>query len=302
MLVLATRDLLAATRGDTVSVLSRAVSVLGDGKPCPAKLIEATPFETDATKVVIAAACGAPPRAVEVEVTLLGALPFGHRHLVHVTGAGAPPDTTLTVAHRRFSFTPTLPVLLPPAPPSLVELVGMGVEHIARGADHLAFLLGLLLLGGRWRALAAVVTAFTFGHSISLAVATFGLVSAGARWVEPAIALSVALVGLEDLVLLRRQAPPPPRRIGLAGVFGLVHGLGFASALRDVGLPRAALPRALFGFNVGVELGQLAAVAVAVPLLARARRWRGFDRGAQGVAGGLVVLGLAWFVARATGH
>lgn len=298
VLVLATRDVVVATRGDTTRVLSRAVSVSGDGRPCPAKLVEALPFETDGTKVVIAAACPTAPQRVEIEVALLGLLPFGHRHLVHVVGEGAPPDATLTVAQRTFAFTPTVSRVAPLPPPSLRAFVAMGIEHIARGADHLAFLLGLLLLGGRWRALVAVITAFTAGHSISLALATFGVIAGGARWVEPAIALSVAFVGLEDFVLLRRGAPAPRRRIALAAVFGLVHGLGFSSALREIGLPRGELPRALLGFNVGVELGQLGALVVVVPLLARARRWQGFDRAAQGTAIALTLAGAAWFVAR----
>src|SRR6185369_9937866 len=110
----------------------------------------------------------------------------------------------------------------------------------------------LLLLGGTMGRLLKIVTAFTIAHSITLALATFQLVNPSPRIIEPAIALSIVAVGIENLVAQRRQRDV---RAMLAFAFGFIHGFGFASVLREFGLPREALGVALASFNVGVELG-----------------------------------------------
>src|SRR4029077_4756822 len=134
----------------------------------------------------------------------------------------------------------------------------LGVEHILFGVDHLLFVLGLLILVKGWRKLVGTITAFTVAHSITLAAATLGFVHVPSKPVEATIALSIVFVACE--IVHRRQG-----RSGLtetwpwviAFSFGLLHGLGFASALREVGLPQNAIPLALLFFNVGVEVGQL---------------------------------------------
>ena len=131
------------------------------------------------------------------------------------------------------------------------------MHHILIGPDHLLFLVGLLLLGGSLRQLALVVTAFTLAHSLTLTLAVLGLLSPPARIVEPAIALSIVYVGVDNLLVKSGRDMRP----WIALVFGLVHGLGFASVLREMELPRRALGWSLFSFNLGVEIGQLLVVA-----------------------------------------
>jgi len=141
----------------------------------------------------------------------------------------------------------------------------LGVEHILLGFDHLCFVLGLFFLVGNARRLVGTVTAFTIAHSVTLAAATLGWVSVPAAPVEAAIALSIVFVAVE-VVRSRSGATGLAERSPwlVAFAFGLLHGLGFAGALRDVGLPPSDIPLALAAFNVGVELGQLAFVAVLV--------------------------------------
>ncbi|MEY3251178.1 MAG: hypothetical protein RL227_151, partial [Pseudomonadota bacterium] len=189
--------------------------------------------------------------------------------------------------------------------------------HIWIGFDHVLFLLALLLPAvGRWHQrrwqpvprlrdavvdVLGVVTAFTVAHSITLSLAALGLVSLPSRLVESVIAASVVLAALNNL----RQPRVPPRarvRIGIAFGFGLLHGFGFASVLADLGLPSGALVLALLGFNVGVELGQIAIVAVFLPL-AYALRQTGFYRTGVLRIGSLLIAALAglWLVERALG-
>lgn len=159
------------------------------------------------------------------------------------------------------------------AGPSTYGWVALGVEHILGGLDHLAFLAGLLLLlGGLDRRIVVTITAFTLAHSVTLALAALDVLRLPVAPVEASIAASIVLVAREAV---RDGAPTLARRAPwtIALVFGLVHGLGFAGALRDVGLPEGSVLPALVGFNVGVELGQLAIVAIAV-LAARAARAR----------------------------
>ncbi len=142
--------------------------------------------------------------------------------------------------------------------------ISFGIEHIVSGLDHLAFVLGLFLVVGKGRHLILTITAFTLAHSLTLALAVTGLLLLPSRAVEATIAASVVLVareGLHDRETAVRRYPWL-----VAALFGLVHGLGFASALADIGLPRGATVFALSFFNVGVEIGQLAIVALCFAL------------------------------------
>jgi len=173
-----------------------------------------------------------------------------------------------------------------------------GVHHIMIGPDHILFLVGLLLLGGGWRRLLTIVTAFTIGHSITLSLAALDIVTPPPWLIEPAIALSIVVVGADNL--LQRKDQGRDLRAWVAGAFGLVHGFGFANVLREFGLPQEALGWSLFSFNVGVELGQLAIVLVVASALAFVRRrWPAADKWV--VLGGSVVViaaGAYWFVER----
>lgn len=144
-----------------------------------------------------------------------------------------------------------------------LDFIAMGAEHILSGPDHLLFLLALLALAkGLWP-IVRIVTGFTIAHSITLSLAALGVVDVPGSIVEPLIAATIVWVAVENLV-----APAQTRwRWLIAGVFGLIHGLGFASALTELGLPREAMVRALVGFNLGVELGQLTFVAIVMPPL-----------------------------------
>jgi hydrogenase/urease accessory protein HupE len=153
-----------------------------------------------------------------------------------------------------------------------VTYVWLGVEHILFGIDHLLFVLALILLAGSWQRIAVTVTAFTIAHSITLGAATLGYLNVPGPPVEAAIALSIVLVAVE--ILKSRQAGEASLTVRLpwlvAFAFGLLHGLGFAGALSEIGLPDHAIPVALLFFNIGVELGQLAfatTVLVAIAIL-----------------------------------
>lgn len=178
----------------------------------------------------------------------------------------------------------------------LGTFVPAGVEHVLLGPDHVAFIIGLILLGGSLRRLALIVTAFTIGHSVTLALAALGIFSPPAWAVEPAIALSIIVVGADNLM---RGEGRDVRALYAAG-FGLIHGFGFAFVLREFGLPQANLAWSLLGFNLGVELGQLVIVIpLAAALAALRARWPVRAK-RLAAAGSLAVIaaGVYWFVDR----
>jgi hydrogenase/urease accessory protein HupE len=187
-------------------------------------------------------------------------------------------DVLVRVAHlggvvQTTRLTPESPAFEVAAVPTAGEVsstyFGLGVEHILLGIDHLLFVLGLLLLVGNWRRLIVTVTAFTVAHSITLAAATLGFVHVPQAPVEAVIALSVMFVAAEILRAAHGRTSLTARVPWVvAFVFGLLHGLGFAGALREVGLPQTDIPLALLFFNVGVEVGQLAFIAAVVAVLA----------------------------------
>lgn len=181
--------------------------------------------------------------------------------------------------------------------PTWLGFLILGVEHIATGYDHLLFLLALLVVCTSFRSIVTIISCFTVAHSLTLAAATFSLVDLSPRLVEPLIAASIVYVGLENLV---RGGLEPKGRWLLTFAFGLIHGLGFASVLKDLGVGSssgALLP--LVCFNLGVELGQIALASAVLPLLWRIRRYPWFVH--RGVAlASLVVTGCGafWFAER----
>jgi hydrogenase/urease accessory protein HupE len=186
-------------------------------------------------------------------------------------------------------------------PPSRLDVVRqyltLGFTHIVPyGLDHILFVLGLFLLTTRAKPLMAQITAFTIAHSITLGLTMYGLVSLSARIVEPAIALSIVFVAVENLTTTTLR----PWRIALVFCFGLLHGMGFAGVLRELGLPRSQFLTALVSFNVGVEAGQLTVVAAAFLLIAHWHRRKAWFRPRFVVpASALIALtGLAWTVQR----
>jgi hypothetical protein len=228
---------------------------------------------------------------------ILSVLPPGYRVVLGAFGQGELKGQSFAVGNQQ-----TLKVLGAIAPErgrGLLSWVWMGVQHIFAGIDHLAFLVAVLLVGGSWKRTLGLVTSFTAAHSITLGLAALGMVALTApvaRWVEVAIAASIVWVALENLILREHR-----HRVFLTFAFGLVHGLGFASALTEYGLGTSAVA-ALFGFNLGVELGQ-AAVVIGVHPLVRLLQQRG--RAAAWTmrigSGAVLAAGAFWMVERALG-
>jgi len=180
---------------------------------------------------------------------------------------------------------------------TFLNFIPVGFDHIVpKGLDHILFVLGLFFLSTRMRPLLWQVSAFTLAHTITLALASLGYVSISPRIVEPLIAASIAFVAIENLYTdgLSRWRP------FVVFGFGLLHGLGFASVLTDFGLPDGAFFPALIGFNVGVELGQLAVIAVAFMLTAYWFGNRPWYRAriSMPVSGAIGVMGCWWVVER----
>lgn len=178
----------------------------------------------------------------------------------------------------------------------------LGIEHILLGWDHLLFVLALVLLVGWGRSLLWTITAFTAGHSVTLALASLGFVNVPQAPMEAAIALSIYFLAVElagakaGKKTLTQRAP-----WAVAGSFGLLHGLGFAGALAEVGLPKAEIPLSLFGFNAGIEIGQLAFVGVVLLAAAALKRlplaWPKWSAALP--AYGIGALAVFWFLQRA---
>jgi uncharacterized membrane protein SirB2 len=192
----------------------------------------------------------------------------------------------------------------PAPPPGRLEIglqyFVLGFTHILpHGFDHVLFVVGIFLLTSRWRSIFAQVSTFTVAHSITLALTIYGVVSLPAKVVEPMIALSIAYVAIENVVVSEVK----PWRLALVFSFGLLHGMGFAGVLRDVGLPRPTFLTALVTFNAGVEAGQLTVIAIAAGLCAFWQRDRiSYRRFVAQPASVLIALvGLFWTIQRALG-
>ena len=276
--VLTPSEVEAAKAQINENVLAK-MTVLGDMIPCPVALTNAALTEEDGLVVSGAATCTPTPREVTLRFGLADALSSGHRHVARLVGATRT-DRPLHRGDRDVSWTPSEATSSAAsaegpsaAPKTLDGFVSMGVHHILEGWDHILFLLGLVIVFTTRRSLLAMVTAFTIGHSISLALATLDVVNPSSRIVEPLIALSIGYVGIENFV-----RKTPSKRWLIAFPFGLIHGFGFAGAMKEIGITRADAAVPLFGFNLGVEMGQLMVLAVAVPLISWLRKQEWFTK------------------------
>ena len=206
-----------------------------------------------------------------------------------------PDDTRLALPITADAEAPGTPLL-----PSFTRFLRLGVEHILSGADHLLFLLALLVVCRRFRTVAILVTCFSVAHSLTLLLATSGVLQLSPRVIEPLIALTIVLVGLENLYLGEEPEGRWVTRWLATFAFGLIHGLGFAGALQKLGLGTrgTSLLSPLLAFNLGVELGQLAVACVVLAALVWLRRHPRWSKIPRIVSVGIIAVGLFWLVQR----
>jgi len=241
------------------------------------------------------------PNQLRIKFTLFGDLPGSHRHFVSVQDLDGrqignrmlyPNDATIEVVVPREGDVTAQPV-----PTSFGSFFLLGVKHIWTGYDHMLFLLALLLVCERFKTAVQIVTLFTIAHSITLAFSTLNLVWVAGKVVEPMIAASIIYIGAENLFA----------NGGLKGrsivtfLFGLIHGFGFASVLKDLGV--ASTPKGvgipLIGFNLGVEAGQIVVAGVLLPLFWYLRKNEAFlKRGIPACSMAVMAMGAYWLVQR----
>jgi hypothetical protein len=276
-----------------------ALPLTAGGQPCVrtshAALLRQTYVELSATFTC-------PPGPLHQSYTVLSVLPAGYRVILGSSLDGEVPGAVYADAAQPSVAIPgTAGVGGEGGSPirGVGAWVVEGVRHIFSGVDHLAFLLAVLLVGGGWKRVLLLVSSFTVAHSLTLGAAVLGWVVLDgdrARWVETAIAASIIYMAVENLVLREHR-----HRILVTFLFGLVHGFGFASVLVGYGLGDAVAP-ALLGFNVGVELGQAAVVAVLLPVLRMVRRRPTLHaRTVRVVSVCILAAGGYWMVERALG-
>ena len=284
---------LAAGHDAVARAFTEGLTVKADAQACPGTLDRAWALEAEGGVVFqVRYVCPEAPGRLTLAMPMLDALGPGHRHMARLFRAGKAQVKVFDRAHATWDLdgasSPSSGLAM------AWSMLKLGIEHILTGADHLIFLLGLILVGGSLRSLVGVVSAFTLAHSITLALAAFSIFAPSPRLVEPAIALSIAYVGVENLFVTDAS-----KRWRITFPFGLIHGFGFAGALREIALPRAQVPIALVSFNLGVEIGQLAVLSLALPLVLAARNapWFG-DRGVRTLSIAIAIGGGVLFVAR----
>ncbi|HYN05560.1 MAG TPA: HupE/UreJ family protein [Vicinamibacteria bacterium] len=298
-----------AARDELVSrleaLLKRRIRVRFDGAPAPFEVTlpergkPRAPDQLPSALGLVARLTGRVPDGAR-EVTFFASLAFPQVRLaVARPGEAAGPMELVTPGAESRPIALTGPALPPGAGETLRRFLALGVTHILPfGLDHVLFVAGLALLSPRLGPLLAQVTAFTLAHTLTLALSSYGFVSLPSRLVEPLIALSIVYVGVENAVSPRLR----PSRLVLVFAFGLLHGLGFAGVLAEMGLPERHHLLALLAFNAGVEIGQLAVIALVAGALALWARRGGDRRGLVRPASlAIAAVGLFWTVERALG-
>ena len=287
---------IAESKKDAVAELIRArLTVLADGQPLALELLRVEPLpDRQALSCELRLNTNAKPGALRIQCALF---PYDPQHQTFLNVYEAEilvHQEIFTQDHQIFVYRTGerqgwMSVVK--------EFIPAGIYHIFTGPDHILFIVGLLLMGGSLLRLLSIVTAFTIAHSITLSLAALNIVNPSPRLVEPAIALSIMYVGIDNLMVGKTGRDV---RAWIAFFFGLVHGFGFAGVLREFGLPREALGWSLFSFNFGVEIGQACIVVVVAFLLAAMRnRNQALARGIMRVGSVCVILaGTYWFIQR----
>jgi hypothetical protein len=300
---------LRSLQGPIASYLLSRLTLQSDGTTCPTRVIEhLVDDHSDGAYEVLrfAADCVGPPQALQIEYNAFFELDPQHRGLLRLeandhthAAVFSPGQKTWRLEDNSVSWVRTF-----------VDYFTEGVWHIWTGFDHILFLCALLLPAvlsyrtGRWvavtdfgqafRNVLKIVTAFTLAHSITLSLAVLGFIALPSRLVESAIALSVIAAALNNF------RPVIQGRLWMVAFgFGLVHGLGFANVLAELGLPADALAVALVSFNLGVETGQLVIVSAILPLAYLCRHSWLYPRFVLGAGSlGIVAIALVWLIER----
>jgi hydrogenase/urease accessory protein HupE len=286
-----------ASAAPIVAYFDAHVAVTGpDGTPCVPRAAALVP---DGDGVIFRSSfwCGNVTGDIVYRSTVLTATDPTARQVVLIGEGENAPQALLDAGNT----TVTLSAPAPSLSSTMQRYLATGIEHIFGGYDHIAFLVGVVLWARRLVPVIKIVTAFTIAHSITLSLAALNIVVAPAAIVEPAIAASIVFVAVENFFSRDIDG-----RWRVAFVFGLIHGFGFAGALREVGLPPNAVVIALAAFNVGVEIGQVAIVSIVVPTLIALDRLMSADRAKPVRAGSLVyavsalisLLGGYWLLTR----
>lgn len=305
-----TWDEIRSRHGDIDAYALSRLALSAGGRACPAKVGEhLIDDHSDGAYAVLrfTAECESPIDTLEIRYNLLFDLDRQHKGLLRIEHDGQTLTSIFSPEHakQQFIFAQSR------STDTFMDYLKHGIWHIWMGFDHILFLLSLLLpavlvlQGDQWHSadsfkssfidVLKIVTAFTVSHSITLSIAALGILQLPSRLVETAIAASVIIAALNNLFPFFQG-----QRWVVAFVFGLIHGFGFATVLAELGLPRSALAIALIGFNVGVELGQLAIVAAFLPLAYLLRQtW--LYRHLLLNAGSTVIIAIAsnWLVERA---
>ena len=280
--------------------LLKSVVMTGNAAPCPSALTLAFRDKDDGIQVEGTWTCPSRPKTLTMVYGLVSRLTPGHRVMGKMTVGSTTHDFIAQASEKTHEW------LIAEGGESATSdtaktgfglftaFVVIGVEHIVLGLDHLLFLLALFLVGGSLRQIIFVITAFTVAHSITMGLAILGIWAPSGAIIEPLIAASIVYVGIENLYVKDIS-----RRWILTGIFGLIHGFGFAGAVAEVGLPQDEIVTTLIGFNLGVELGQLSLLLLALPLLRKvweAGWWQ--TRGLKVSSLTLAAVGAFWLLER----
>jgi hydrogenase/urease accessory protein HupE len=290
----------AAVTGDASSVdrvavmLRQSVQVRADDRMCRAGRATLQGSHLGEARVTLALTlhCPASPAQLVIHDDWCDVLGEHYRTLARIEGPGGVHQVAFLPEAREVTVA-----FNAETPQHDTSFFWLGVEHILTGYDHLLFLTALLLRGGHLLGLMKIVTAFTLAHSLTLALAVLGLVRMSDRVVESVIAASIAWVALENLARCR----VPSQRWVVSLLFGLVHGFGFASALRPLALPSWNLAMALVGFNLGVEVAQGVVLAALLPVLTWFSHCAWQPRFVRTISVILAMIGIIWCVQRLLG-
>ncbi|MFU8807000.1 MAG: HupE/UreJ family protein [Bradymonadaceae bacterium] len=296
------QELMEGATADIIAFLDAQLVARNDGVICPtteARIVRTGPL-TERTNFLKAVECEEPLGEVNLESRAMLDAVGGYRHFGRVQVGE---DVYPTVFDTQFpDYILHLGVddeggvtVETSALDTFLRYLWQGILHIVIGFDHVLFVLCLLLAARRFRQLLFIITAFTLGHSVTLVVSALDVFTLPESLIEPIIALSIAYVAAENLL----RKGEVPYLYATALVFGLVHGFGFSYVLRDeLGLPTEALVPALVSFNLGVEVGQLAIVALAYPALLWARTKGWYPTMLRWGSATILVIALYWLVSR----